>query len=773
MPELKMQNKTFRLFISSPFCDFRAEREVLQTKVFPIIEKYCVEQGYQFQPVDLRWGINEEAQLDQKTLEICLNEVRVCKHYPHPNFLIMQGDRYGWIPLPYAIEKKEFEQILKYYSGNTGKMGILTKWYKHDLNHVILNDSTAYVLQQRTDEYKEPTNWQEVENELRNLLQRAVKNIHLDAKEKNKYFLSATEQEVIEGIFRYLDPTEYQIELQSENVDLPALDEKYVYGFVRHIRDGAIHATDPIFLGDNFEKSIKFKSNLVNTLSKNNILQLETNLIAEGQLYDNYLDIFADRFLKYLKKSIKTQIEDIKQVDMLEQEKKEHEMFMLSRTKVFVGRMDVLAKIETYLKNNSTTPFVIYGKSGMGKTAVMAKTVFNAIKSDSENIIFRFVGASDKSSTIRSLLLSIINEIDSSKMEELTGIYDEGKFETQVREILSGVKNRTIIFIDALDQLRRKNHLRWLPKKLPVNLKLVISVLDDENYKEDSDYLNILKVIYQNNTSRDNFISLAPLNSANGLQILNQSLFKINRKLTNRQKEYILKKFEQAGYSPLYLIIAIEVVKNWQSFDKYLDGRLADNVENLVKEFIQNLSVVYHHQKILVNRTLAYIECSKNGLSEKEILDILSKDEEIVSGLENVYHRNRSSKIPIAPWARLYYQLSPFLIKKSSDDVSLITFFHRQFDRVIHESIINDETLRNKLHLQMAAYYKQQPLDYGDGVYNLRKLTEYFYQLYQGKQIDEMLDLCDQNYIKIKYDLGLDRLNWNLTKCHDENLILP
>ena len=100
-----MQNKTFRLFISSPFSDFEKEREVLHKKVFPKIDEYCNEKNLTFQPVDLRWGVNEEAQLDQKTLEVCLEEVRACKHFPHPNFLIMAGDRYGYVPCPYMIEE--------------------------------------------------------------------------------------------------------------------------------------------------------------------------------------------------------------------------------------------------------------------------------------------------------------------------------------------------------------------------------------------------------------------------------------------------------------------------------------------------------------------------------------------------------------------------------------------------------------------------------------------------------------------------------------------
>ena len=65
-----MQNKTFRLFISSPFSDFKKEREVLHKEVFPEINKYCNEHGFTFQPIDLRWGVSNEAQLDQSTLNM-------------------------------------------------------------------------------------------------------------------------------------------------------------------------------------------------------------------------------------------------------------------------------------------------------------------------------------------------------------------------------------------------------------------------------------------------------------------------------------------------------------------------------------------------------------------------------------------------------------------------------------------------------------------------------------------------------------------------------
>ena len=106
-----MNNKTFSLFISSTFSDFIEERVVLK-KIFYEIDDYCQSRGYDFQIIDLRWGVNTEAALNQKTIEICLEEVkRCCTLSPRPNFLLMVGERYGWVPLPSKIEKEEYEKL--------------------------------------------------------------------------------------------------------------------------------------------------------------------------------------------------------------------------------------------------------------------------------------------------------------------------------------------------------------------------------------------------------------------------------------------------------------------------------------------------------------------------------------------------------------------------------------------------------------------------------------------------------------------------------------
>src|ERR1035437_2386173 len=94
-------SRTIRLFVSSTFSDMKAERDALQRDVFPRLRQFCLSNGFRFQPIDLRWGVPEEAGRDNRTMRICLRELRRCRSGgPKPNFLVLLGDRYGWRLLP-------------------------------------------------------------------------------------------------------------------------------------------------------------------------------------------------------------------------------------------------------------------------------------------------------------------------------------------------------------------------------------------------------------------------------------------------------------------------------------------------------------------------------------------------------------------------------------------------------------------------------------------------------------------------------------------------
>ncbi|NUQ66603.1 MAG: DUF4062 domain-containing protein, partial [Pirellulales bacterium] len=174
-----------RVFVSSTFSDLKLERDALQQRVFPKLEQLCRKEGFQFQAVDLRWGVSTEAGLDHRTMRICFEELRRSQEVsPEPNFLILLGNRYGWRPLPEEISADEFRS-LEEAAGQIGAAGeqplpvdILRQWYRLDENSL----TPVYILQPRRKpnvgdpggrDYTAAETWREVEQVLWQIINRA------------------------------------------------------------------------------------------------------------------------------------------------------------------------------------------------------------------------------------------------------------------------------------------------------------------------------------------------------------------------------------------------------------------------------------------------------------------------------------------------------------------------------------------------------------------------------------------------------------------------
>ena len=65
-----------RVFVSSTFSDLKPERNALQAQVFPRLEQLCAQNGFQFQAIDLRWGVSSEAGLDHRRVALVRRDVK-------------------------------------------------------------------------------------------------------------------------------------------------------------------------------------------------------------------------------------------------------------------------------------------------------------------------------------------------------------------------------------------------------------------------------------------------------------------------------------------------------------------------------------------------------------------------------------------------------------------------------------------------------------------------------------------------------------------------
>lgn len=676
---MPQQTKVFRVFVSSTFTDMKEERHLLQQDVFPKLEEFCLQNNAKFQAVDLRWGVTEESQLNQKTLEICLNEVARCQRVsPKPNFLILLGDKYGWQPIPEKIPEDEWNEILPLAKGNTG---VLETWYRKDANAV----PPEYVLQPRGEEHKEYEKWEPIDNELRNVLRDAVNKLSFTKEQKIKYFASATHQEILNGALNppseIEDPGKHVFALVRQ-ADIKPKD-KSADGFID--LTGTVHDT-------------KAESNL-------NILKKK----LDGILGENYIPYtanwknskteienpkaYTDSIFEKLKAVIEEQLTNVIDEDEIEHEQQLHKEFKNKLVTHFRGRKETITSIQNYLYEPSRNKTLsLIGESGSGKSSVMAKVVQDTLERISEDsvLVHRFLGTTSNSSNVISLMQSVAGQIAQqfdTKLEDLTEAGNEktlheiyGMSEVFKRSLgLATSEKPVFLFLDALDQLSDTDNakqLNWLPVELPENVKIVVSSLPE----------------LQNSLSETQTEPLPLLPKTEVSLILSTWLDSINRTLTKEQFDLILSK--EKSELPIYLKLAYEQAKEWTSYQK--DYQISDTVEGIIIEFIKDLE--NEHVDGLVEHVICYMLSGRyQGLAENEILDILVFDEEYwATFLKNSHEDHReelreAKKIPLAVWSRLYLDLEPFLTERDADGIPIITFFHRQFNEVLRKKYKLDE----------------------------------------------------------------------------------
>ena len=76
-------------FITLAFQDFAEDRDHLMKQIFPQLDDRCKDGGSHFTPVDLRWGITDQAASEKQAVRLCLDFAVACK----PFFIGLIGER--------------------------------------------------------------------------------------------------------------------------------------------------------------------------------------------------------------------------------------------------------------------------------------------------------------------------------------------------------------------------------------------------------------------------------------------------------------------------------------------------------------------------------------------------------------------------------------------------------------------------------------------------------------------------------------------------------
>ena len=246
-------SKTFRIFVSSTFSDLKAERNALQARVFPRLRDLCAKHGARFQAIDLRWGVSEEASLDQQAMNICLGEIARCQQTtPRPNFIVLLGDRYGWRPPPSQIPADEFGRILEAIEDDADR-ALLKEWYSLDrLDRNAVPPEYRLKARERGGVYEAYAAWQPVEARLQSILAGAVTRMGFTDQQRLPYTGSATEQEINAGALQVGEASEHvycffrEIEGLPEGFNARAFHREVEARLLEEYEDGS---PEPVLAG--------------------------------------------------------------------------------------------------------------------------------------------------------------------------------------------------------------------------------------------------------------------------------------------------------------------------------------------------------------------------------------------------------------------------------------------------------------------------------------------------------------------------------------------
>ncbi len=678
----------------------RAERDHLVKRVFPKLRERLLPYRIHLVDIDLRWGITQEEAENDRVLDLCLQQIDECR----PFFVGILGERYGWVPerMP-SMERPEYGWV----QGLTGKS--LTEL---EILHGVLRNPKmrghAFFY------FRNPGFIEDVPPELRSDYQDLG-----SAAEK----LATLKDEIRQSRFPVMEP--YPARWDADGGNIVGL-EAFGDGIMVDLWEG---------------------------------IQAEHELPDEPPAYDD---------------------------DLLAEERDYHDRFIESRTKVYVGRESVQEALVRFVDGDGMAPCLVTGPSGSGKSAALAKfvTVYQDQHPDTF-VISHFVGASPRSTSLRKMLDRFCRilrdrfeftetcEREDREPEVITIEIplDTNELVTKFREFIERAPDdhQVVFVIDALNQLDETDNahaMYWLPGELPSTVKVITSCITEGEGERTGEpamrpplkggqgrcsplqgpqpqaFDPILAAFTHRPHDR---IEVQPLTDEERFEIVTEVPSVSAKRLDPRQVQLLVE--NTATKNPLFLLVALEELRGFGSFE-HLNVRIAsfpregDTVAAIFTQVIERLEEEFNTQQ--VRSILSLLSCSRHGLSEQELL-------ELIEGIGT--ETSTSDLFPILRQLRAYLQHRG----------DFLDFFHRSLCKAARTRYLdNDEAARTE-HRTLADYFKAQ------GWTNTHTLSQLPYHQATASMRDELeATLTDLPFLQAKVDaLGPQPLidDYDLTSC--------
>jgi tetratricopeptide (TPR) repeat protein len=473
---------------------------------------------------------------------------------------------------------------------------------------------------------------------------------------------------------------------------------------------------------------------------------------------ENYPDprALGEMVLSDLRAVIEQRYPSHSQPGSLDRETQAHEFFAENLARGYVARQDYIERLDKHAEG-SGPPMVVEGDSGSGKSSLLANWTLRCKSGVSEDarpksfwqkltdrqphiakqrasfVLMHFIGTTPDGADWASMLRRIMGVLQSRLSFQMVVPEQADALRVAFSKCLCAAaeKARIVIVIDGLDQLEDRDgalDLAWLPSRIPENIRLVLSTVPGKQLDE---------------LSRRGWHKLRVdlLNLDEVQQVAIRYLTEYGKTLAPSHMTRIIR--SRQSKNPLYLRILLEELRIYGDHDT-LDQRIDDCLQaQTIEELFQKLLARYEQdyeqdRPRLVGDVFSFLWATRQGLTEVELLELLSADE---------------VPIPHAFWSPIYLASEQFLWCRSG----LILIAHDSLRRAVRDRYLPEKQRQTTAHLRIADYLER--CDFGlsrkhtsGNVKWGDDLAEYIWQLTSANAWERLgKKLGDSNFLTIAW----------------------
>ncbi|XP_006814909.1 NACHT domain- and WD repeat-containing protein 1-like [Saccoglossus kowalevskii] len=802
----QLPSRVVKVFLSCLQSDTESERVALLQDVYPDLQEHCLQYGLDFQLFDMHQYGSNSITIDHETTATRILELEDSHRLSQgPFFVSLIGSKYGECILPAVIEEAEYAHIKDCAFEAGRNINLLDEWYLED---VTSTEKKVYRLQpismklkhfydigveNKELQEKDRLQWKKTHETLLELLQQCSEYAFdeglINEDEVHKYYMSGLETEVSTAISRseesaknclfvFRNLEDIPQNLNSDHPELPKyIDmkkpkhkfDKKAQDRLKKLKEGRIPSKVP---GENILNfSVKWTEKGIDPEFSAHKMYLKDLCMQVSEKLKTLID---RRMASECQDPLRPTIEDSRHMF---NEVVEHVRMSSVYCRDFVGRETLLSQVKNSILSNRNDsdrvshPIVLEGIVGSGKSATLSMLAKTATSWLGENTvaIIRFTCLTLYSKSARDILISICRQICKAYKKKLSDIPEDfDTLKSFFPDLLNKVSNASrplLIIIDNIENVRKDfdaHNLQWLPANLPTNVFVIVSITHDSQLK-----VTLEKKILISS----NFIQVPPLTEKELQRIINQFLHACNRTLTTEQLKLFVRAV-QKNCQPLFAKLLCQETKFVNPSGNGREPITA--CKEAIHRIFQHLEEKYG--SIIVQHTIRYLTAPNHGITEIEILDLLSCNDEVI----NAIYPNQLPMVlrfPHRVWANIKYDLGLLLCEVHIDNKTLlkwsneilkqtakdrylctktnIVICHRDFSELFLQTWVKQKPLNlpnREVEVDDNRKVAPQPLLYGETRYNMRRLSELWYHLIFSGDLKrlKMATFCNFEYLLAK-----------------------